>query len=109
MGNISDKPDYKLINNPINSENDCMTETLIANKSLPSLIADITKSNNIIEVFKNYDDETILDYYKSDSIIEILLFLIIILIYAIILINFLRYLMLQLELVIKILLLIKNY
>ena len=73
MGNIPDKQEYTLINNPINCENTITTEILTTTKSLETLIIDVTKSNNIDEIFKNYDEKTILDYYKSDSIIEILM------------------------------------
>ena len=70
MGNVSDKQEYSLVNNPVNFDD------VIKNNTNPKLINDIIndviRSNNINEVFKNYDNETILNYYKSDSIIEIL-------------------------------------
>lgn len=91
MGNSLDKQEYTLINNAINCENTIDIETVtietvtieteksINHKnitkaptaSLQTLITDITKSNNVSDVLKNYDEQTISDYYKSDSIIEI--------------------------------------
>lgn len=72
MGNVQQKQEYTLVNNPINSENIITVEKSVVNQSLQKLISDVSKLNDINNVFKNYDNETILDYYKSDSIIEIL-------------------------------------
>jgi hypothetical protein len=76
MGNTTDKQEYTLVNNPINCETDVIPESTvipeITSKSLQTLITDIARSNNINYIFKNYDEKTILDYYKSDSIIGIL-------------------------------------
>lgn len=76
MGNIPDKHEYTSIDNPINCENTVISESTIipeiTTKSLQTLITDVAKTNNIDNVFKNYNEKTILDYYKSDSIIGIL-------------------------------------
>ena len=74
MGNQSDKQSYALINNPINCENDALTEndtpTKTSNKSSETLLTDVIKSKNISDTFKNYDDKAILDLYYSDAIID---------------------------------------
>lgn len=74
MGNVPEKQSYALINNPINCENDSSIETNTITKptmSLTTLIKAVSTSTNIKDTFKDYDKDTILDYYKTNQAIDI--------------------------------------
>lgn len=71
MGNIHEKGSYELINN----QSDDVPPTNIVPKimisQLKMLALDVIKSDNIDDTFKDYDNKTILDYYKSNMILDI--------------------------------------
>lgn len=91
MGNVPEKQPYMLINNVATCEtlNDNSTETIVKSITKPTnstetIVKTITKPNslamlikavgtstNITDTFKDYDENTILDYYKTSEIVSI--------------------------------------